>query len=455
MKLKTPLTQKSKKVHVQIHKVGSNKAELNTLANNLSHAIEYDAVIIGGGAAGLMCAAVAGQLGKKVLLIDHANKFGKKILMSGGGRCNFTNLNVQPKHFTSQNDHFCISALKRFSSADFIELVERHGLEYHDKGQGQLFCDHKAKDIVNILMTECSYGQVKMLSETAIEKLHVFEHNTQSDTREEAQIPRYKLETTAGIYAAQSLVIATGGLSIPTMGATGFGYDLAQEFKLKIVPKYASLVPYTLKNDWLALAQSLAGVSLNIRVSTPHPTAAVKQQKSFTDALLFTHKGLSGPAILQITNYWRPNQNIVIDFLPADSIEKLLQNAVQQKDKIELKTFLSRLIPKRFVTSWLASSQQVHQLASLPVYQLTPSQIDSIHQLFHCWSFCPAGTEGFKTAEVTLGGVSTDEVSSKTFESKKVPGLFFIGEVLDVTGWLGGYNFQWAWASAYCAAQYI
>lgn len=393
-----------------------------------------DVVVIGAGAAGLMCAAAAGQRGRSVLVVDHANKPGKKILMSGGGRCNFTNTFVEPANFLSGNPHFCKSALSRYTQYDFIALVERHGLAYHEKALGQLFCDHKSKDILDILLAECADAGVEI--QTRCEILSV------EPLKDEAG---FELVTAKGKLKAQSLVVATGGLSIPTMGATGFGYDLAKQFGLKVTPRHAALVPFTLKGDWLSLAQSLAGVSLTVSVRC--------RDQSFTEALLFTHKGLSGPAILQISNYWYPGDAIEVDFLPSESLAEQLQRWRDIGAKAELKTLLSRLMPARFVQTWLES--QLPTVADRPLAELTRAEMDALVQLFQHWQCAPTGTEGYRTAEVTRGGVNTDEVSSKTFEAKAVPGLYFIGEVLDVTGWLGGYNFQWAWASGWCAGQVV
>lgn len=400
-----------------------------------------DCVVIGAGAAGLMCAATAGKKGKSVLVLDHANKVGKKILMSGGGRCNFTNYFVEPENFLSTNPHFCISALSRFTQYDFLELVQKYHLEYHEKTLGQLFCDHKSKDILNILLAECEESNVTIHTECTINNIESVEQDN----------ARFQLATTLGTIYCRSVVVATGGLSIPTMGATGFGYDLAKQFGLRVKPRYASLVPFTLKNTkesyLLALAQSLAGVSMPVSVSC--------HQQSFSEALLFTHKGLSGPAILQISNYWNAGDEIEINFLPDESISEKLEIWQQENNKSDIKNLLSRYLPKRFVQAWIENNEELRGLIDKQVAQLSKADIEIMDNYFHRWRCTPAGTEGYKTAEVTRGGVDTDDVSSKTFEAKKVAGLFFVGEVLDVTGWLGGYNFQWAWASGYCAAQYV
>ncbi len=399
---------------------------------------QYDGLIIGGGAAGLMCAAAAGHRGKRMLLLEHTKKVGKKILMSGGGRCNFTNYQVEPSHFISHNPHFCVSALKRYTPYDFLSLVQKYDLAFHEKTLGQLFCDRSSKDILAILLAECEAAGVEIRTQCQVESI---EH------RPEQPDTRFQVMTSSGLVAAPSLVVATGGLSIPTMGATGFGYQVAGQFGLKVVRRDASLVPFTLSGELLALAQSLAGVALPVSVSCG--------DTRFREAMLFTHKGLSGPAMLQISNYWMPGEPIEIDFLPDVAIADCLAQWRNEGRKGELKNALSQLLPKRFVQAWLDHHPAVQALGSTTLANLSKADTEALGQVLHRWRLVPAGTEGYRTAEVTRGGVSTDEVSSKTFEAKSVPGLYFIGEVLDVTGWLGGYNFQWAWASGHCAAQYL
>lgn len=411
----------------------------------------FDCVIIGGGAAGLMCAAQAGLLGKSVTVLDHANKVGKKILMSGGGRCNFTNYFVEPSNYLSTNPHFCKSALSRYTQYDFLALVGRHQLAYHEKTLGQLFCDNKAKDILNILLDECDSAGVRIATQCSIHSVKRIEPQAGND-HDGATTPRYELATSQGAVQCHSLVIATGGLSIPTMGATGLGYDLAKQFGLRITPKHAALVPFTFKGPLLALAQSLAGVALPVTIECDNTSYGYQ---SFKEALLFTHKGISGPVVLQISNYWMPDDALSINFLPDHDLAAQLTLWQQEGQKAELKTLLSRLLPKRFVLAWLAYDTQLASLAEKTLVQLEPKDIAALTQALHHWPCVPAGTEGYKTAEVTRGGINTDDVSSKTFEAKAAPGLFFVGEVLDVTGWLGGFNFQWAWASGYCAAQYV
>ncbi len=391
--------------------------------------MHYDSIIIGGGAAGLMCAATAGYRARKVMVLDHANKVGKKILMSGGGRCNFTNFNIAPNNYLSANNHFCKSALSRYTPADFIELVERYGIAYHEKALGQLFCDNKASDILNLLLSECEYAGVTIHTQCEI---FVVSKTAQG----------FDLQTTLGYFTCESLVVATGGLSIPTLGATGKGYDLAQQFGLKCTAKQASLVPFTITDKWAPVISDLSGLSLEVRVTCN------KQQ--FREPLLFTHRGLSGPAILQISNYWHSGDTIAVDFYPAGNLLELMQQWRAQGNKSELKNLLATVLPKRFAKAWLEQS-----VGNKPLHQYNDKELTRIVQHFHQWTITPSSTEGYRTAEVTRGGVDTDEVSSKTFEAKKVAGLYFVGEVLDVTGWLGGFNFQWAWASGYCAGQYV
>ncbi|MAN52038.1 MULTISPECIES: NAD(P)/FAD-dependent oxidoreductase [unclassified Marinimicrobium] len=394
----------------------------------------YDCVIIGGGAAGLMCAATAGFRGRSVAVLDHANKVGKKILMSGGGRCNFTNYDVSPENFISDNPHFCISALRRYTPYDFLALVQRYDLQYHEKALGQLFCDHKSRDILDILLAECDQAGVSIQTQCTIESIE----KTDSG---------FTLTTTNGGVQCESLVVATGGLSIPTMGATGFGYQIAKQFGLPITEREAALVPFTLSGQWLEIARSLSGVSLPVTVECG--------EQRFAEALLFTHRGLSGPAILQISNYWHRQEAITIDFLPGESLGELLNQWRSDGQKTTLKNRLSRHLPKRFVETWLELPIFPSGLQDKPLAEWSRTDMDALCDGFHRWQIVPPGTEGYRTAEVTRGGVDTQAVSSKTFEARAVPGLYFIGEVLDVTGWLGGYNFQWAWASGYCAGRVI
>lgn len=402
---------------------------------------QCDVVVLGGGAAGLMCAASAAARGRKVCVIEHSNKVGKKILMSGGGRCNFTNLYLEHNNYICTNPHFCKSALSRYTQWDFINLVEKYQLAYHEKAQGQLFCDDKAKDILNILLAECEKNHVNIQTHCELETIktiHTDQQHFLLTLRHEKQ--------TINIHC-ESLVVATGGLSIPSMGASGKGYDIARQFNHTLIPRDAALVPFILDKTLLDDTQALAGISLPVNITC--------QQQSFQEALLFTHKGLSGPAILQISNYWRQRDPINIDLLPQALLSELVQRWQQQGVNTELKNALSEYLPKRFIALWLSRCEAEHGVMNKPVKQYTPQELGLLDRHFHQWCFTPKGTEGYRTAEVTRGGINTDEVSSKTFESKRQPNLYFIGEVLDVTGWLGGFNFQWAWASGWCAGKYV
>jgi predicted Rossmann fold flavoprotein len=391
--------------------------------------LRFDAVIIGGGAAGLMCALTAGQRGRRVLVIEHANRVGKKILMSGGGRCNFTNTGTSPANFLSANPHFCKSALARYTPGEFIALVEAHGIAYHEKELGQLFCDDSSKQIVRLLLDECSKGGVRI--ETGC-KVTAIEHDHAG----------FRIESTLGALQAPALVVATGGLSIPTMGASGFGYDIARQFGHRLLPTRAGLVPLTLTGSYLEHYGQLSGVSL--------PIVARAGRTSFSNAMLITHRGLSGPAILQISSYWQPGDPLQIDLLPrVDALEFLLAG---QRDRpaAELRTWLTERLPKRFAQRFC----EIHA-DERPLRQYNKPELVAIAAKLKEWPVVPNGTEGYRTAEVTLGGVDTVDVSSSTMESRLLPGLYFIGEVLDVTGHLGGYNFQWAWASGRAAGSAV
>ncbi|WP_236211359.1 NAD(P)/FAD-dependent oxidoreductase [Metapseudomonas otitidis] len=388
-------------------------------------------IIIGAGAAGLMCAMSAAARGRRVLLLDHANKAGKKILMSGGGRCNFTNLYCEPANFLSHNPHFCKSALARFTQWDFIALVTKHGVPYHEKKLGQLFCDHKSSDILGLLLEECEQAGVDLRLNTSVSAISRHEGG-------------YRLETSQGPAQCESLVIATGGLSIPTLGATGFGYQVARQFGHTVLPTRAGLVPFTVTDPQLkALCEALSGTSVeDCRVSC--------NGQSFVENILFTHRGLSGPAILQISSYWQPGDVVSIDLLPALDLPTWLAEQQRERPNSELKTLLAELFTKK-----MAGLLAEQWFTSKPMKQYSPGELKAIAERLGNWQLVPAGTEGYRTAEVTLGGVDTREVSSKTLESLKSPGLYFVGEVLDVSGHLGGFNFQWAWASGYAAAQYV
>jgi len=395
---------------------------------------QLDVLIIGAGAAGLMCAANAAARGRNVVVVDHANKVGKKILMSGGGRCNFTNMEILPKNYLCANPHFCKSALARFTQWDFIALVLKHGIAYHEKKLGQLFCDNKAQDILDMLLDECAQANAKIYANCDI--------NTIEALTEENLPARYKVTTSLGDYLCESLVIATGGLSIPTMGATGFGYQVAEQFGLTLKPRTAGLVPFTLAPSQLEQFKDCVGNAAEITVTCG--------EQSFTENLLFTHRGLSGPAMLQISSYWQPGKTLLINLLPAMNLVDYLCEQQQTRPKVLLTTLMSELLTKSIAQCFCSFVAEIR-----PINQYTPKEIQAIADLFHKWEIMPAGTEGYRTAEVTLGGVDVDELSSKTMEAKTQPGLFFIGEVVDVTGHLGGFNFQWAWASGFAAAQFV
>lgn len=382
-------------------------------------------MIIGAGAAGLMCAIEAGKRGRRVLVLDHANKAGKKILMSGGGRCNFTNIDIQPSRFISHNPHFCKSALSRYTSDDFIALVKSHHIPFHEKKLGQLFCDNKSKDILNMLLAECAQAGVTIQLDTSINEIS----------------QHFNLKTSIGSVTCQSLVIATGGLSIPTMGASPFGYQVAQQYNLAVYPTHPGLVPFTLRPKDKEKFAVLSGVSADCRVHC--------QQQSFRENILFTHRGLSGPALLQISSYWQPGDTLTIDLFPDDDLFALLKHQRLQQN-VTFKNFFNQYLPKRLVSLWLDES-----VLQTSIKDCSDKSLKVIADLFAQWQIKPNGTEGYRTAEVTLGGVDTDAISSKTFEVKSIPRLYFIGEVLDVTGWLGGYNFQWAWASGHAAGAVI
>ncbi|MCX7043496.1 MAG: NAD(P)/FAD-dependent oxidoreductase [Gammaproteobacteria bacterium] len=389
--------------------------------------LESDVIVIGGGAAGLMCALVAGQRGRRVRVVEHANRCGKKILMSGGGRCNFTNTGTTPANFLSANPHFCKSALARYTPSDFIDMVNRHGIDWHEKELGQLFCDDSSKQIVAMLLEECRLGNVDIRTNCSIEKISRVGDG-------------FELETTQGRMRAASLVVASGGLSIPSMGATGFGYELARQFGHDVLPVRAGLVPLTLSGKHLEHYAELAGVAL--------PVSARCGKARFDNAMLVTHRGLSGPAILQISSYWEPGKELLLDLLPGRDAPMWLAEQRGLHPAAELKTILADALPKRF-------AQRLCEvfLDNAPMRQIDPPKLRDIGLRLQRWPIIASGTEGYRTAEVTLGGVDTQGLSSTTMESKRVPGLYFIGEVVDVTGHLGGYNFQWAWASGQAAGE--
>ena len=393
----------------------------------------YDVIVLGGGAAGLMCALTAGHAGRSVLVLEASNKLGKKILMSGGGRCNFSNLDVQPQHFLCQNPHFVKSALSQYSNWDFISLVTKYDVAYHEKDEGQLFCDESAKDILSLLKSECEQSEVSFKLKCLTHKVSKTK-NAESD--DEA---RFTISTSDGKFRCQSLVVATGGLSIPTLGgATGFGYELAQQFGLQVHETQASLVPFTLSGKWQEFSESLTGVSLPVVVSVA--------SKEFEQGMLFTHRGLSGPAILQLSNYWRLGEAISINLLPSNSASKLLLEAKINTPKVSITQALAKSFPNSLLKQLQALWWQDE-----PLQSYKNSQLEDLANQLHDWQLKPSGTEGYRTAEVTRGGVDVSKISSKTMQVDGIEGLFFIGEVLDVTGHLGGYNFQWAWSSGYVA----
>ncbi len=387
----------------------------------------YDVIILGGGAAGLMCAMTAADRGRTVLVLEGANKIGKKILMSGGGRCNFTNLHCDPSAFISDNPHFCKSALSRYTQWDFIAMVEKHGIAYHEKTLGQLFCNDSSKEIVAMLMAECKQAQVKIVTNSAIDSVR-FEH-------------AYQVSCAAGNYSASSLVVATGGLSIPRMGATDFGFRLARQFGLEVLPTSAGLVPFTFSGKIQELMTRLAGVGVRAILSN--------ETRAFTEDILFTHRGLSGPAALQLSSYWLPGESICIDLLPETDLEQVLLHAKQNKPRHRLRTILSEYLPRALALEM--QTMYWPDITDRPLAEIRDKYLVEIAGALRKWTLTPTATEGYRTAEVTLGGIDTNELSSKTMECKSQPGLYCIGEVVDVTGHLGGYNFQWAWSSGYAA----
>lgn len=389
----------------------------------------FDTVIIGAGAAGMFCAAQAGQAGSRVLLIDNGKKPGRKILMSGGGRCNFTNLYVEPAAYLSQNPHFCKSALARYTQWDFIDLVGKHGIAWHEKTLGQLFCDDSAQQIVDMLVDECEKGNVTMRLRSEILSV-------------ERDGDDFILELNGMSVGTKKLVIASGGLSMPGLGATPFGYKIAEQFGLNVLPTRAGLVPFTLHKPLLEQLQLLSGVSVSSVITAEDGTV-------FRENLLFTHRGLSGPAVLQISSFWQPGEFVSINLLPDVDLASFLDDQRSAHPNQSLKNTLAMQLPKRLVECL----QQLGQIPDVSLKQLNVRDQQTLVETLTEWRVQPNGTEGYRTAEVTLGGVDTNELSSRTMEARKVPGLYFIGEVMDVTGWLGGYNFQWAWSSAWACAQ--
>lgn len=389
-----------------------------------------DVIIIGASASGLMCAIEAAKRGRHVLILDHSNKAGKKIIMSGGGRCNFTNYNIDTENYISHNDHFVKSALSRFTQWDFIAMVEAYKIPYHERDHGQLFCDDSSKDILNLLLNECKKENIKIQLNTNIDKVKQTSDN------------RFHIQTNNADYECQSLVIATGGLSIPKMGATPFGYKIAEQFNIKVWPTTAGLVPFTLHKHDKEQLSDLSGIAIDSTVNV--------KNISFRENILFTHRGLSGPAILQISSYWSAGESVEINLLPDINLLDRLSTSSKEQPQIKLKTLLHKLLPKRLVNTFIKAT-----ILDLTLQEISNKEFQYIASTLQSWKIKPNGTEGYRTAEVTLGGVDCDALSSKTFESKAVTGLYFVGEVMDISGWLGGYNFQWAWSSGWCAGQYV
>jgi predicted Rossmann fold flavoprotein len=389
---------------------------------------KVDVVVLGAGAAGLMCALEAGRRGRRVVLLDHAERVGKKILISGGGRCNFTNINCRPENFLSENPHFAKSALARFTPADIIAMVEKHGIRYHEKTLGQLFCDRSAQDVVTMLERECADAGVRLM--VGMRVTSVVRHG------------HFLVETATATFEAEAVVVATGGLSIPKMGATRFGYDLAEQFGLRIVECRPGLVPLVFSAEDREQWCDLAGISAEVVAAA----GARPRRGSFLEKMLVTHRGLSGPAILQASSYWRPGESVAVDLAPDVEVMAPLLTRNARRDAATAVLAVRAVLPARMAERWVA----LHQPADW-----TNASLAAIEHQLHAWRITPAGTEGYAKAEVTAGGVDTAELDAKTMQSRKVPGLYFIGEVVDVTGWLGGYNFQWAWASGVSAGQAV
>ncbi len=400
--------------------------------------MKYDAIIIGGGAAGLFCAIEAGKRGRKVLVIEHNSRVGRKIIISGGGRCNFTNLHTSPDNFISQNPHFCKSALARYTPQDFVELIDKYKIEYYEKKLGQLFCSGSALQIVEMLLTECKRANVEIRLDCSVKEIS--KPSNFKEDGEQVNEEGFALETSQGKFSCENLVIASGGLSIPKIGASDFGYRTARQFGIKIVETRPALVPLIFQNNFPTLLKKLAGISLDVRVST--------EEASFHENILFTHRGLSGPATLQISSYWKPGESIRFDLLPNSDALKILLDSKDQKKS--LANFLSEILPSRFVDAWVSG-----QFESKPMKGFSEKELGRVAEKLSNWEIIFTESEGYAKAEVTAGGVSTNELSSKTMECKRIRGLYFIGEVVDVTGWLGGYNFQWAWSSGFAAGQSV
>ncbi|EGU37351.1 oxidoreductase [Vibrio ichthyoenteri ATCC 700023] len=391
---------------------------------------KFDVVIIGAGAAGLICAAEAGKRGRKVLVLDHAKKPGRKILISGGGRCNFTNYDVSANNYLCRNPHFVKSALSQYTNWDFISMVSKYGIEFEERDHGQLFCVDSAKQIVNMLLEECQQAKVQFRYQQDVHQIEKVDSG-------------FSLMANTTAIECQSLVIATGGLSMPKLGATPYGYKVAEQFGLPIIPTSAGLVPFTLHKQEKEDFEALSGIAIPAEITAQDGTV-------FKEALLFTHRGLSGPAVLQISSFWKAGQKVTINLVPEADVDELLTVAREQHPNQSLKNTLARVLPKRLVEVMVERKELVDK----PLKQFNDKELKQITEYLENWQIAPNGTEGYRTAEVTLGGVDTDHLSSKTMQCKQVEGLFFIGEVMDVTGWLGGYNFQWCWSSGFVAGQY-
>ncbi len=392
--------------------------------------VKVDVLIIGAGAAGLLCASRAGARGKKTIVVDHAKRPGKKILISGGGRCNFTNYYIEPEKFICKNPHFCKSALSQYTQWDFIALVEKYNIAYHEKTLGQLFCDDSAKDIVSMLMSECKSNNIDFSFQTDVVKVSKTETG-------------YSVETNKGNIDCESLVIASGGLSMPKLGATPIAYKIAEQFGLSVLPTRAGLVPLTLPLELKEQLAETSGVSMNVEVTS--------NDMSFNEGMLITHRGLSGPAILQVSSYWEPGDEVSIDLDPQNLFKSSFENLLPEECNQTLKNFLANTFAKKFVEKFL----NIRNLPNIPLKQLSHKQKELLVSSIKNWTIKPSGSEGYRTAEVTIGGIDTDQLSSKTMEVKDHKGLFFIGEAVDVTGWLGGYNFQWAWSSGFAAGSNV
>jgi predicted Rossmann fold flavoprotein len=402
----------------------------------------FDVTIIGAGAAGLFCAGVAGQLGLKVLLVDHSEKVAEKIRISGGGRCNFTNRESLPANFISDNPRFCRSALSRYTPRDFIALLEKYEIPFHEKHKGQLFCDRSAEDVINMLLAECEVGNVTRWQPCAVSSIRFFASSPRG-----ISTSSYEIDSDRGTISCSAVVIATGGLSIPKIGATDFGYRVAKQFDLPVVKPRPALVPLTFDEQaWAPFAQ-LSGLSLPVRIET----GSKKDRTAFMEDLLFTHRGLSGPGVLQISSYWQPGTPIRLNLAPDTDIAELLTNAKATSRKL-IANELGALVPSRLADTWVAQGTAMGHNWARPINEASDKALTALSERLSQWELTPTGTEGYKKAEVTAGGVDTRNLSSQTMESKQ-PGLYFIGEVVDVTGWLGGYNFQWAWASGFACAQ--